>query len=549
MKKILLPVVALAAILLMSQAPAKDKSVKPNQPKLVVGIVVDQMRFDYIYRFWNKYSANGIKRLVNEGYFCRNTNFNYMPTYTGPGHASIFTGTTPAVHGIISNNWYDRSAGKEVYCAQDPTVNGVGSTAEEGRRSPARMLTSTVCDQLRLSSIKKSRTFGIALKDRGAILPAGHTANGAYWYDGASGNWITSSYYMNQLPAWVNTFNAKKLPQAYLAQTWNTLLPIEQYTESLPDDNPYEGLFKGETKPVFPHDLAKLHDANGKLGMVRSTPWGNTLTSEFAKALIEGEQLGKTAFTDMLTLSFSSPDYVGHMYGPQSIEAEDTYLRFDQDLANFLTFLDTYLGKNNVLVFLTADHGAVEVPQYLKDNKIPAGYFDERILADSLKKVLKRTYGDSLLLSYSNDQIFLDRKAIAAKNLNKSAIEQFVADYCMKFEGVAATMTATDLNANQYDMRPKREVQNGYNFQRSGDVCVILKPSWFGEWDRKTGTTHGAPWSYDTHVPLIWYGWKVQHGSTDVNVNIPDIAPTLSLMLNIQYPSGCTGQPILGITK
>lgn len=521
----------------------------PDKPKLVVGIVIDQMRYDYVYKYWSKFGSDGFKRLMNQGYNCRNTNYNYMPTFTGPGHTAIYTGTTPSVNGIIANDWYDWQTGKSVYCVQDNSVKGVGSDAEEGKRSPQRNLTTTMGDQLRLSNNMQSKVIGIALKDRAAILPAGHVANGAYWYDGGTGNFITSTFYMTALPQWVLDFNAKKLPATYLAQQWTTLLPADQYTESVADDNKYEGLFTGETKPVFPHDLPKLQDANGKLGMIRATPYGNALTEDFAEATLNGEQLGKGKMTDFLCVSFSSTDYVGHMYGPQSMEVEDCYLRLDKELADLFHFLDSYLGKNNVLVFLTADHGAVETPQYLSDMKIPSGYFDEKTAIDSLNKTLLRMYGDTMVLSYENDQVFLNRKAIEQKQLNKRQIESFVANFLMGFKGVESCMTATELKENEFTMTPKKQVQNGYNEQRSGDVCVILQPGWFGEWSRHTGTTHGAPWSYDTHVPLYFWGWKVKNGSTDDAHTITDIAPTICSMLNIQFPDGCTGQPISGILK
>ncbi|GAB4135037.1 MAG: alkaline phosphatase family protein [Bacteroidia bacterium] len=553
MRKALLFVVTVSvAAVSLAQSGKKNKTVPepvPDKPALAVGIVVDQMRYDYVYRYWDKLGNDGFKRLLSQGTNCTNTNYNYMPTYTGPGHASIFTGTTPSVHGIIANNWYEREEAKVVYCAQDAKVQGVGSSDEEGQRSPVRMNTTTVGDQLKLATNAKSKVIGIALKDRGAILPAGHTANAAYWFDGKTGNWITSTYYMKSLPDYVNAYNSKKVPMQLLNQDWTTLLPIDQYTESLPDNNPYEGLFKGELQPTFPHKLASLHPNNGGAGMIRTTPFGNTLTREFAQAVIIGENLGKGSSTDFLSVSFSSPDYIGHMYGPQSIEVEDCYLRLDQEIAAFLKFLDNWCGKNNVLLFLTADHGAVENPQFLNDISIPSGFFNEQAASDSLKKAFKRQFGDTLIQAWENDQIFLNRKTIAAKGLNKTEIERFAATYLMQFKGVSFCMTGTDIGIYQYNTTPHRQIQNGFNVRRSGDVCVVLQPGWISDWGRKTGTTHGAPWSYDTHVPLYWWGWKINTGKTDASVQITDIAPSLCSMLNIQFPSGCTGTPIQGLLK
>src|ERR1019366_6826882 len=369
-----------------------------SKPKLIVGIIIDQMRYDYIFRYWNKFGNDGFKHLVNEGFFCKNTQFNYMPTYTGPGHAAIYTGTTPSVNGIIANEWYDKETGKDKYCVLDNTVTGVGTTNSEGNRSPANMLTTTISDELRISSNMKSKVIGIALKDRSAILPAGHTANAAYWYDGSNGGFISSTYYMNELPLWVNDFNKKESAKKYLSEPWNTLLPIDQYTESLPDDNKYETLANGESKPVFPHNLPELMAKNGGLNLIRNTPFGNSLTKDFAIETIVNENLGKSNTTDFLAISFSSPDYIGHTYGPNSVEQEDDYLRLDNDLAELLKFIENYVGKNNALIFLTADHAAPEVPAYLNDLKIPSGYVNEKIMIDSLKKYLIKNYQDSLIL-------------------------------------------------------------------------------------------------------------------------------------------------------
>ncbi len=553
MKKVVLVLPLAFVILAFAQGNKKGKPPVaepiPAQPKLVVGIVIDQMRFDYVYRFWDKLGNDGFKRLLGEGFQCRNTNYNYMPTFTGPGHASIYAGTTPAVHGIVANEWPERETGKMVYCVEDKDVKCVGSEAEEGKRSPRRMLSTTVGSQLHIATNHQSKVFGIALKDRAAILPAGHTANGAFWYEGGSGNFVTSTYYMEKLPQWVIDFNNRKLPAQYLSQPWNTLLPIDQYTESLPDNSPYEGVWKGEALPIFPHDIPKVMDANGKLGLIRATPSGNSFTRDFAQALILGENLGKGKATDFLAVSFSSPDYIGHMFGPQSIEVEDCYLRLDKELAEFMKFIDNYCGKNNAVLFLTADHGAVENPQFLIDAGIPAGFFREEYVVDSLKRNLKRVYGDTLVWQYANDQIYFHPQAMVSKKIDREELQRYVANFLMRFPGVAATMTASDLASSEYTETPKHLVQKGYYFKRSGDVAIILNPGWISEFNRPTGTTHGTAWSYDTHVPLYWWGWKVQHGESTTNVDISDIAPTLCQMLNIQNPDGCTGKPISGLLK
>lgn len=532
-----------SALCLQAQPKIPAAPAKPGtKPKLIVGIVVDQMRYDYIYRFWDKFGSDGFKKLVNQGYFCKNTNYNYVPTYTGPGHASVYTGTTPAVHGIIANDWYDKTNGKTMYCVDDNTVIGVGTTAKEGKRSPKNMLTTTITDELRISSNMRSKVIGIALKDRSAILPAGHTANAAYWFDGSVGGFITSTFYMKELPSYVQNFNKKDPARKYLSQPWNTLLPIDQYTESVADDNKYEFVAKGESKPTFPHDLPNLYEKNGGLGMIRSTPFGNSLTKDFAIEVIKNENMGKGSATDFLAVSFSSPDYIGHLYGPNSVEQEDDYLRLDKDLAELIQFVEAQVGKENVLIFLTADHAAPEVPAYLMDLKIPAGYLNEDKLFADLKKYMAANYGDSLVLSYSNQQVFLDHAAMERKKLMPQQVQDDVVNFIMKQDHVSEVVSATTMNNAQFTEGARYLMQKGFNAKRSGDVLVNYEPGYVDY--PHYGTTHGSPYSYDTHVPLLFYGWNVKRGSTTDQVYITDIAATLAMMLNIQFPNGCTGTPI-----
>ncbi len=520
------------------------------QPKLVVGIVVDQMRFDYLYRFQSKFGENGFKRLLKEGNNCRNVNYNYVPTYTGPGHASIYTGTYPAMHGIISNRWFERKTGKNVYCCEDKSYVTLGEGGkEEGEMSPQRCITTTVGDELRLSNNKKSKVIGIALKDRGAILPSGHMANAAYWFSSKTGNWISSNFYANTLPSWVIEFNQQKLSDKYLSQKWETSYPISDYKECLSDDNNYEESFKGELKPIFPHDLPALKLLNEGYGILKEVPFGNTITKDFAISTIKAEEMGKNNVTDMLTISFSSTDYVGHRFGISSIELEDTYIKLDKDLAELFNFLDSYLGKENVLLFLTADHGAVENPQYLIDSKINAAFVDEKEITIGLKSLLKQNFCDSLLLSFSNEQVFFNHKLIETKKINYSIIEELTIKYLASQLNVRQVLKSSDLLSNQYTDVPRSLVQNGFSPTRSGDIIVVYEPSVIESFNDKKGTTHGAPYSYDTHVPLIWWGYKIKKDENVTAINITDIAPTISQFLNIQYPSGCVGKPIVELFK
>lgn len=515
----------------------------PNKPKLIVGIIVDQMRYDYLYKYENKFGPNGFKKLMHQGFNCKNNHYNYVPTFTGPGHASVYTGTTPAIHGIIANDWYVRETDKMMYCAQDDKVETVGSNNKKaGKMSPRNMLTTTITDELKIATNMHAKTIGIALKDRGAILPAGHMANAAYWFDGATGNWVTSTFYMETLPAWVDSFNKRKVYENFLSKPWETLLPINQYTESLADDNPYEGRLKGEERPVFPHDLPRLYNEEGP-GIIRLTPFGNTLTKEFAVATIKSEQLGKRDVTDFLAISFSSPDYIGHNWGPHSIEIQDNYLRLDKDLADFISFLEGWVGKENLLIFLTADHGGANVPQYLIDHNAPAGIFKSEALVDTAMKYLKAIYGNERwILNYENEQFFLNRKLILDKRMNLREIQEKLAEFCLQYKGIAAVYTAYALSNTSFHNLPGEFVQMGFHQKRSGDVVLVLEPGWM-EYS-STGTTHGTVYNYDTHVPLLWYGWKVVPGETYQKTYITDIAPTISALLNIPFPNGCIGKPL-----
>lgn len=516
-------------------------------PKLVVGIVVDQMRYDYINKYWDKYDEGGFKKLVNQGTFCKNVNFNYVPTYTAPGHASIYSGTTPSFNGIVANDWYNREINRNFYCVEDTSVNTVGSDSKAGKISPKNLLTTTVTDELKLQNREESKVFGISLKDRGAVLPAGHLPNGAFWYDSKTGNFITSTFYTNALPTWVSDFNTKKLPAAYMSKDWTTLYPIEQYKESAADNNEFEGMFKGETKPVFPHKLTHFIKQEEGLGIIRSTPFGNSLIKDLAIQLVKSENLGKSYRSDFLAISFSSTDYVGHMYGPQSIEVQDTYLRLDKDIEELLNFLETQVGKDNLLVFLTADHAAAQAPSFAQKSNIPGGYVDDKFLKDTLNKFLKNKFGFDLVTDFTNQQVYLNHTIILKNNIRLRDVQQVAADFFNRFNYVENSLPAYSLNDCYYTSGIPLLIQNGYHTKRSGDVMVNYLPGWMEY--HKTGTTHGSPYNYDTHVPLIWYGWKIKQAELLDAISITDIAPTLSVFLGVPFPNATTGKPIQGLVK
>jgi len=536
---------------LTAQKKNKDNSTDAQlrtTPKLVVGIVVDQMRYDYLTRFYNHFGSDGFRRMLDEGFNCKNNHFNYAPTSTGPGHTSVYTGTTPATHGIIGNNWYDKEAGVDVYCAGDDSYTSVGTTSDAGKMSPHRMNVTTITDELRLHHQMRGKTIAIALKDRGAVLPGGHTANAAYWFHGADeGKWITSSYYMNQLPKWVLDFNSSGKAQSY-KKAWNTLKDINEYKESGTDNNAFEGLFEGETTPEFPHSTSALLDKTKNFDIIKATPFGNSLTTDFAIEALMEEELGKDEITDFLTISFSSTDYVGHMFGVNSKEVQDTYLRLDQDLARLFKALDKNVGEGEYTLFLTADHAAIEVPTYLKEQKVPAGYVNNSANAKRLSEFLKYTYGtEDMVKNYSNYQLFLDHKIIKNLDLELADVQAEIAQEFLSYDAVDRVYTADQMWNNEYTAGIPHILQNGYNQKRSGDVLVVLKPGFISY--GKTGSTHGSPQIYDTHSPLLFYGKGIKPGSTVNRTEIPDIAPTISSLLGVSFPNGTTGKPILEVLE
>ncbi|MGK0446973.1 MAG: putative AlkP superfamily pyrophosphatase or phosphodiesterase [Polaribacter sp.] len=522
----------------------KSQETKQQKPKLVVGIVIDQMRYDYLTRFTDRFGENGFKRLLNNGFSIENAYYNCIPTYTAVGHASIYTGTTPDSHGIISNNWYDRFLKKSIYCVDDNNYKTVGNTSDTGNKSPFRMYTTTVTDQLHLAQNMNGKTIGIAIKDRSAILPAGHTANGAYWFDGGkNGQWISSTFYMESLPKWVTDFNSSGKANDYLKNPWNSLYAINTYTNSIVDDNIFEGKFKGETTTSFPHDIPSLKASNGNFDILKGIPAGNSFTADFTKAAIIGENLGKSKFTDFLAISFSSTDYVGHQYGPASKEIEDTYLRLDKDLADLLSFLDKQVGENNYTVFLTADHAAVDVPSYLQSLKIPAHYFDIKKFRQAVLAITKKYFNSiELIENISNYQIFLDKQKIESLGLDKNTVAEKLAEEVIALEGIYKAVTAKTLQTARFTDGIMNSLQNGYNQKFSGDVLLIPFPATLIR--GRTGTSHGSGYSYDAHIPLIFYGNGIKKGVSKKRYEVIDIAPTIANLLKIEVPNASTGKII-----
>ncbi len=512
-----------------------------QRPKLVVGIVIDQMRWDYLYRYQKRYTDGGFKRLLNEGFSCENTVIPYVPSVTAIGHTCIYTGSVPSIHGIAGNNFVKN--GEKVYCTDDDTVKPVGSNSEAGLMSPRNLWVTTIGDEMKIASNGRAKVVGVALKDRASILPAGHNPDGAFWFDDKSGNFITSTHYMNQLPKWVEAFNSKKLPEHYLSEKWNTLYPKDTYTESTSDENEYENGIKKGVKATLPLNLPELYKKYG-YNIIRNTPFGNSLTFDMAKAAIDGEQLGADDETDLLAVSCSSTDYIGHQVGTHAVETEDTYLRLDKAIADFLSYLDAKVGKGNYLVFLSADHGAMNNARFLQDRRIPAGNWDDDTAAKKLNEVIAKEFPNTgdLVKTVMNYQVFFNREVIKNQHLDFAKIKQTVVDFLKEDSCV---LYACDMEKTMTESIPeevKYRIVNGYNRERSGDIQIVLKPNFYTHGMK--GTNHGAWNLYDTHIPLVFMGWGIKHGATTKRTFMTDIAPTIGALIHVQAPNGCVGQPI-----
>lgn len=520
-----------------------SQSVK--RPKLVVGIVVDQMRWDYLYRYYDRYKEQGgFRKMLSQGFACENTLIPYTPTVTACGHSTVYTGSVPAISGITGNMWWDKYMMRSVYCTEDTSVKTVGSASAAGLQSPKNLLVTTICDELRLATNFQSKVIGIAIKDRGGILTAGHSANAAYWYDGSAGSWITSTYYMNELPEWVSAFNNQKIVDKYYQKGWELSYPLSSYTQSTNDVKKYEATPFGDK---FPYDLKKF--AGNDYTKISSTPMGNSLTIEFAKSAIEAENLGKDDITDFLAISFSSPDYIGHTFGPNSVEAEDGFLKLDEELGHFLRFLDKKIGDDQYTVFLTADHGVAQIPEFMEENKLPGERVYMSRIINSLNNQLSEKFGiNKLIVRHTNYQVHLNHLLLDSAGIDKEDVSDWIIDKLSIEPGIARVFALDELNELPLPYKLKEMINNGYYPSRSGDIQFILKPGYIEGYSEK-GTTHGLWNPYDAHIPLLWYGWGINHGVSYTDVSMSDIAPTLAALLKIQMPNGSIGKVLAEVIK
>ena len=538
-------------ISLIIKVSGQGAYIPPEKPKLIVGIVVEQLRYDQLEKFRDRFSENGIRRLLNEGTYFKNASYNYMLTQSAPGHATIATGTEPAFHGITSDNWYLPLRNEMIYCTQDNTVNPVGGSFEAGLHSPVNMLASTFSDELKMATNGKAKVFSIGLKESSAILSAGHSANGVYWYDNTTGTWMSSTWYMDSLSAWVNDFNAMRLSDSYLNSSWSLLRQKEDYADCLPDSNSFEAGFGGVS--FFPYDLKKMSskgliNVKRDYSILRETPFGNSFTKDFAIRLIREEKLGRHDMTDFLAICFSSTDYIGHRFGPSSVETGDAILRLDKDIEQILNFLNDSIGKRNVLIYFTAAHGVSEIPAVLEKNRIPAGYFKQTEAMQLLKSYLNAAYGQGdWVKGYYEKQIFLNRILIEDAKITLEDIQKKVSRFMVQFSGVASAYPYTAFETNDFSNGNLKRIMNSFTPQRSGDVIITLNPGWVEKNDYVTD--YNSPYEYESHVPLIWFGWTVNRATVTRKVNLTDIAATLSSLCKVPYPDACTGEPLIELMR
>ncbi len=527
-----------------------SSKIPPEKPKLIIGIVVEQMRYDYLSRFWNQFGENGFKRLVNEGNNCKNANFSHFFTQTGVNYATLVTGTSPSYHGIVADEWYMPLKNKVINCVEDEREKSVGGSFESGRFSPRNILTTTIGDEIRLSNFMQSKVISISLEGKSSVIAGGHNPNAAYWLDSETGRWISGSYYLNDLPLWVNDFNNKKFADMYMSRSWEPKLPIEQYVQCLTDDNPYEKGING--KRTFPYPLYELGASKNKdkfnYKLLQTTPFGNSLTTDFAINTIVNEQLGKDDNTDLLMLGYSATENIGQNFGTSSIEVMDAFLKLDEDIAHLLTFLDSEIGKQNILVIFTSNHGAAANAEYLATTKIPVGYFSQTSSISLLRSYLNAIYGKGEWVKFYNaQQVYLNHDLIEESKQSLSDVQNKTAQFLLQFTGVSNTVSATTLQNSYFSDGVYSKMQKGYNQKRSGDVIINLDPGWAEK--NGSSTSHNSSYSYDTHVPLVWYGWKIKRGSVFEKVDMTDVAPTISYFLEIASPNASTGQPIQGVVN
>ena len=517
-----------------------------GKPKLIVLIVVEQMRYDYLFRYREKFDDNGFNKLTDKGFFFQNANYDYMLNYSSSGYSTIVTGSYPSMHSIVGDYWYNRLTKRLEYSVFDESANGINSENESFKMSPEKLKSTTFSDELRLSNYKKSKVFSVSANNYSAVLPGGHLANGAFAIDFENGKWESSSYYGQSLPSWVERFNEKNIADIYMEKNWDTYFNISEYFESLQDNTSYEKGFENGVK-TFPYLVADIKKQFNNYEVLNYTPFGNTYIKDFAISAIVNEDLGKDDYTDFLSISFSANANISKLFSIRSVELQDMYLRLDRDLAHLITFIEQFTGDDNYLIILTSDKGATDSPKFLKDSGLPGGEFNESSGLLLLSTYLNAIYGKGEWVEYYGEQqIYLNRDLILKNKLNLEDVQQTTVDFLVNLKGVASVVSSATLQKTEFSGGISKKIQNSYNQERSADIIINLSPGWAISGSKYDKFSHKKLSAYqdDTHVPLIFYGWKVKQGKSLAQISITDIAPTLSLILDIPFPSASNGSPI-----
>ncbi len=525
------------------QAATVVTTTQATKPRLVVSIVIDQLRHDYLQRFADQFGEGGFKRFLNQGAVFANANYIHSPTVTACGHATVLSGATPALTGIIGNDWYDRELGKNVSSVSDDHKKFKTLGADETKRAaaPHKLLGTSLGDEMRLATNGQAKVIGMSFKDRSAILPVGKRPHGAYWFDDDKGNFISSTYYFPALPAWVAKFNQDQSPSRYFGKTWNRLLPAEAYARSTADDMPYER--KNKAGATFPYTITPIEADKDKktYDIFETSPFANEHLLAFAKAAIENEALGADEVADLLSISFSANDLVGHAYGPYSQEVQDMTLRTDRALADLFSYLDQRIGLANVIITLTADHGVAPVPEHVMEFGY-GGRLVAKEVSAAATNALNAKYGEAAWVkALTSGNLYLDLALIAERKLNLAEVEATAAAAIAAMPGIHAAFTHTQLaHGDVPTTYVARAVTQGFYAPRNGNVIIVAQPFFmFGE---GSNTTHGSPYSYDTHVPVLFLGANVIPGTYHVASSPADIAPTLAAILHLQAPSNSVGR-------
>jgi len=539
-----------------------------EQPKLVLQITIDALRGDLPSRFSNVLGDGGFRYLMRQGIHYTDAHYQHSNTETIVGHTSLATGTVPAAHGMVANVWFDRELDRLVYNIEDPDyqlltvgadvdtkteIDPTQRAAKVEGRSPNNILSSTFSDEMAVHFGGQSRIFAVSVKDRGAVSLAGH-AGKAFWFSKASGEFVTSNYYYKQYPDWVNEWNARKPAADYAGKYWTLMHPQAKYLFGDADDRDYETDFPGFGR-TFPHPYGNADDKYFTTRLTLS-PAGDELTLDFAKTLLVNEQLGQDDVPDYLAISFSSTDYVGHLFGASSLETEDNIARLDRTLADLFAFIDKEVGLKNTLIVLSADHGQPEVPGHLHERGIDkAHYFDTKTLDKTPAIIaLKKQFGigEELIEAFFQPYLYLNHDLIRDKGLDQAEVEQAVAEELLKFDGVAYAVSSTALRTdNLPNTLMTRSILRNFHPKRSGDIYLVFEPNVFiNDFDGLTvASTHGSPWRYDTFVPVIFAGAGLPAVRVSRPVTPYDIAPTLAAYLSVKPPSGAIGVPLQEVLK